>query len=594
MKNKKVILLLVSLTMLILALLIKIFVFTDEKSNLKINNSSYNEELDDFDLYLETLFNDYISSSPLEMSLLISSPADYGLEHLSSKLDNYSDEALMKSYDETQEALKQLRSFNRSTLDEDQQLTYDILEYYLSIQMEGKPFYQHAYNIQHTLGFHIGLPLTLTQVPIETKQDAEDFIQRLEQFPTAFNQMLEGEKVKAEKGLLPPEYILDKVIEQSIAFMTQPEKNMLYLAFSDYIDNINDINDNEKTILKTKCLEIIENSVYPSYEHLINVLEEIKSNTVVTTGVWELPKGKEYYSYLVKVHTGTKLTPEELLVWANDTLVTTVEAIDKIYTNNPEILETNLNSNTYSSFENLYDKCLTIAQDNFYDYNIPKINRKTIPSYLEKDLPAAFYLPVSIDMKKYGNMFVKNSLNENLNEESFVIISHEGIPGHHFQFSIAHQLDIPNIRKILNFTCFSEGWASYIEGIVYNYIDYGNPAINELMIYNSDATYALLTLVDLAIHYYEMDRAEVIEKYRPFFGLQVDSVVDRAIANPGETLHYAYGRYVMNNLRDLAMERLGDEFNIKEFHDVILTNGELPLFILEEIVNDYIENKLDQ
>ncbi|QUI21035.1 DUF885 domain-containing protein [Vallitalea pronyensis] len=545
-----------------------------------------------FDAYLNDLFVEYITSSPLEMSLLISSPEQFGLEDTSDLLDDYSDEALDQQYENMRQNLKTLATFNPDSLTKDQQLSYRIIKYYLELSLEGEAYKDYVYNIKHTLGFHIGLPITMAQIPIETKEDAHNFIKRLQKFPTSVKQLMDGEKLKAEKGYIQPEYISDKVIEQCSAFMTAPEDNFLYLAFRDYVDKLSDASDGEKKEIKDLCLKTMEDYVYPSYTRIMEELKAIKSQTMITSGIYTFPKGKDYYAYLIKAHTGTDITPENLFDWANSTFLKTSARMQAIIKQNPDLDLMNIQPPEFKDFNELYAKCKSIAEDQFNPYDIPDIHNRTIPSYLEKDLPSAFYLPVSIDMKKYGNMFLQNALYKKLDTGNFIVVCHEGIPGHHFQFSIAYQqAAIPNIRKALNFSCYTEGWASYVEGLATNAIDYKNPLINELMICNLDASYALLTLVDLYLHYYGAPREEIVNNYYVYFGDQVEAIVDRAIANPGETLHYAYGRYFMNYLRDKTEEALGDQFDIKEFHHQILINGEMPLFLLEEYIDTYIQEK---
>lgn len=548
-----------------------------------------------FDSFLDKMFIEYISASPLEMSLLISSCEPYGIEDSANKLDDYSDEALIMQYDNLRGNLKELNSFDVQNLTSDQQLTYEIIKYYLEINLEGEKYIDYAYNIKHTLGFHIGLPITLSQIPIECKSDAHNFISRLKQFPTSVSSLMESEKIKAGKGYIQPEYISDKVIEQCTSFMTNAEENMLYLSFCDYIDKLDDMSNQEKKSIKKECLDTINNYVYPCYTKFIDELKTIKSQTIITSGVYAFPQGTDYYSYLIKLNTGTDITPEDLFDLANSNLMRSSARMQSILRDNEELnLINDIQPNPFGSFEELFQKCEAIRDDNFYNYDIPKINSKTIPSYLEKDLPSAFYLPVSIDMKKYGNMFLQNSLYNSLNTSDFLIVCHEGIPGHHFQFSIAYQQPFPDIRKAISFSCYSEGWASYVEGIAIESLDFDNPLINELMICNLNASYSLLTLIDLYLHYYGASREEIINNYYMYFGDQIEAIVDRAIANPGETLHYAYGRYFMNNLKVKAQKALGDKFDIKEFHNTILINGEIPLFILEDIVDNYIQSKLNQ
>lgn len=556
--------------------------------NIKIDDSSR------FDAFLDTMFKEYISSSPLEMSMLISTPEDYGLEDTSDQLDDFSDEALQQQYDNYRDNLETLKTFDIDNLSKDQQLSYKVMKYYLELAVEGEEYKDYTYNIRHTLGFHIGIPLTLSQIPMKSKEDTTKFLKRLQQFPTLITQLMEGERVKAQKGYIQPEYISNKVIDQCKAFMKPTEENFLYLAFCDNVNKLSDMSDSEKISVKAECLKTINDFVYPAYTNLIEELEDIKSQTIITSGVFTFPKGKEYYAYLIKANTGTNITPEDLFEWANDTLIESSNEIQAILEEHPELNTIyNTQPKPFQNFDELYKKCRELTKKNFYDYDIPKIKNLTIPNYLEKDLPAAFYLPVSIDLQKYGNMFLQNSSYTNLNINDYIVVCHEGIPGHHFQFSIAYQQEnIPNIRKTIDFSCFTEGWASYVERLAINSFDFDDPLMNQLMISNLNATYAILTMIDLYLHYYGASRLDIVNTYSLYYGEQIESIVDRAIANPGETLHYAYGSYFISNLKEKAMESLGDDFDIKEFHNAILINGEIPLFLLEETVNEYIDNKL--
>ncbi len=546
----------------------------------------FNELLDD--LFLETL-----ESSPINASLSIGSLETYNLGYLNSQLDNLSDKAILAHYDRTNTILKKLNAINDDRLSEDDQFTLELLKYYYELYAEGKNYYQHPYELQHTLGVHISIPLTLTQIPIDTQEEAQNFITRLTLFPTVFTQLLDGQKEQAPKGLLPPEYILDKVIEQCTSFMTEPTSNILYLSFMDNLSHL-DLAEEIKLELSNQCIDAINLYVYPSYQTLIEGLKAIKGQSTVHTGIYELPDGKGYYEYLVKYHTGVDITPDEVYQWAIDALSHAITQTQIIINGNPDLLEASEDFMTiqFETTKDIYGICDTILDEMFLDYNIPPIKDKTIPDYLEKDLPPAFYLPITLDMKKYGNMFLQKSSYEDLDIETYITICHEAIPGHHFQYCVAYQQeDLPKIRKLIDFTCFAEGWAAYIEGVALHYIDFDQPEMIELQKHNLDTIYALQTVIDIAIHYYGHTRDEIVQQYSMYFGEAVNDIVDRTIANPGEVLHYAYGRFVFNELRKQAEDELGENFDIKEFHDVVLNNGQIPLYLLQEVVRHYIDEK---
>ena len=560
---------------------------TEDITSSQMTNNTPSKE---FDSYTTELSTRLIKSSPVDATFLFGDLTSLGMEELLSELDDFSYESYKKDLEEAKKILRTLENYDNLT--KEQQLTYEVLKFHNELALEGKPFYYYHNEIQPSSGAQINIPLALMQIEFENESETIAYLNRLEELPRLFDQILDFEKEKAKKGLLLPEHLYDLVIEQIDKILVEPEQFMMYLSFCDRIEAI-DMSEVEKNQYKSECLEIVRNQIYPAYDRLQKGIIEYKQKATSDQGLSSWKNGQEYYDYLIKSETSYDMTAQELGEWAYSKLTESFTKMEQLYATYPELNEVNSFTELlpqYASIEEMYalqDQCL---QEYFYDYGIENATENIIPSYLEDHMAAGFYFPISIDGEDYGNMYLQQSAYENIDGGTLELYFHENIPGHHMYFTQVYNSDLPLIRKLYSWLPYEEGWAQYIQKLSIDYYGLDKP-LTELLKINSDISYYFMVLMDLQYHYNGLPKDQILQAYIDF-GYSPDSAessINRMIAKPAEIIHYVYGGYKIETYLEMCQERLGDQFSIKDFHDLILGQGGLPFKTMDQVVEDYIK-----
>lgn len=359
--------------------------------------------------------------------------------------------------------------------------------------------------------------------------------------------------------------------------------------------------------------------MFDAYNALILYFEALKSKATTDAGVWKFPDGDAFYQYQLSLMTTTDYTPEEvhqiglsevarIKTEMRDILsiqgyADTSREIGKIiqelnkeerflYQNNDEgrkeILE---------GYNTILDE-INAGLDNAFDIR-PKATMevKRVPEFKEEGSAGAYYTPPAMDGSA-GGIFYANlrAVTETVKFGMKTLAYHEGIPGHHFQIAIQGELeDVPIFRTFPLFIAYTEGWALYAEQLAWELGFYENDPFGNLGRLQAEMFRAVRLVVDTGIHYKKWTREEAIEYMIANTGMTTGEVVteiERYIVMPGQACAYKIGMLKILELREKAKKKLGNQFDLKEFHNVVLKNGAVPLDILEEIIDDYINTTL--
>lgn len=516
-----------------------------------------------------------------------------------TKLPYSSDEDRLKNYDTLKDTLHTLNKYKKSELEDVDKLNLEITKWYLENEIEGEKYFYHDYLLVHMFGLHIDLPsYILDTYELETIEDTQGYIVLLSQFEDIFNEIIEDSKQRETEGFIPPKRILNKVINQCRSF-TKPY-NTLYTTFKVKLNELKDIDNNERTELLRRAKDEIENSVVPAYKKLIAYTEELKKKSNINAGVWELPDGDKYYEYALKLHTTTDYTPEEIHQIGLNEVERIKEEIMETLKQTEEYKDLSfekfikLSPKTFSG-EKAFDK-YKLASDEMktklplmFDI-FPKgdVDIKPVPAF--KNTGVNYYTPPSIDGSRNGTFFLNLGYSHRI-QDILPLAYHETVPGHHFQIALEVENDnIPVIRKMMHFTGYNEGWALYAEKLAGEYGFYDNP-IDKLGYLYSELYRAARLVVDTGIHYKKWTHSEAVNYLNQYRSYNTYNEIDRYIVWPGQACAYKIGEIKIVELRERAKKELVDKFDIKEFHRVVLENGSMPLVILEKYVDNYIESK---
>ena len=456
--------------------------------------------------------------------------------------------------------------------------------------------------------------ITLHQ--IGKKRDARNYIKRLSKFGTKFDQILDGLKIREGKDIIPPKFVIERVLIEMRNFIDGDVKdNILYSVFRDKVGQLNITDAGKETLLQAAEREV-QQTVIPTYRRVIDYFEYLETIATTDDGVWKLPNGAAYYARQLQSHTTTKLSPEEvheiglrevdrieaeMREILNNVGLTGKSIVQhmKDLSQDPRFLYPNTDEGREQALEDYRSIIAHIDQnlDEIFDIRPSAgVEVERMPSFREETAPGAYYMIPSLDGKRPGVFFVNlRDMSEVQKYGMRTLAYHEAIPGHHFQLALAHEFKGPMFRRVIPFTAYAEGWALYAEKVAREFGFFDDP-YSELGYLESELFRAVRLVVDTGIHQKRWTREQAIAYMEEHLGQPTETTiteVERYIVIPGQACAYKIGELKIMELREKAQVALGDKFDIKTFHNVLLQNGGMPLAILENQVDSYITKALN-
>ena len=510
-----------------------------------------------------------------------------------------------------------LHQYDDDDLDADQRLTKEIVLYLTNIMSDAEPFRYHTYPANQMFGIQSSFPSFMDSAhQVHTVEDAENYLSRMSELPRKYEQHLLGLKIRESNEIIPPRFVIDRVQEQMRDFVATPaNENILYTSLADKMAEAEDINEEQAAdILQQVEASIVEN-VYPAYDTFIHYFSELESKAGDDHGYWHLPNGDAAYKLALRLFTTTDYTAGEIhdiglaevaRIQAEMMEIFATEGVDvsqgytlamEEYSARPEFYYEDSDEGReqiledYQTILDEFDTQLDAA------FNVrPEAGMEVVrvPEFKEKTSPGAYYQQPALDGSRPGRFFA--NLYDIKATPKFgmkTLAVHEGIPGHHFQIAIAMELEgVPLIRRFAPFTAYTEGWALYAERVAWEQGLLPTPGDNIGRL-GAELFRGVRLVVDTGIHDQRWTREEAIEYMQVNTGMAESDVIaeiERYIVMPGQATAYKVGMMKFLELRQKAMDSLGDQFDLRDFHDVVLKNGAVPLDILERIVDEYIES----
>lgn len=394
---------------------------------------------------------------------------------------------------------------------------------------------------------------------------------------------------RQEKGIVPAsEFLKEMLTSYSNLRNTKPEETILYSLYAEKLTELK-LDPSEEEKLKKALAQTLTDHVLASYGKLADVIKnDLIKQASVSQGIWSQPDGSEYYSARLKLTTGTDLSPQEMHEIAKHKVEEIVKELRSGASGQAQTTFINrflTGDELLQALNSSLSDATPYLSDWFEDELIPN-HPVDVRAYSALIASAGgMYIPLSIDGDRSGRFVIPL---ENPTSEKMVkmLALHEGIPGHHFQFSIQYdQPTIPLIRKITMTPGYVEGWAVYMESLC---AEKGLLDRNTVLI--RLANLSIGTVIDTGIHGLKWTREQANEYLMSVTGRGDDAFIDSVIAYPGQKEYYAIGSEQFQSLREKAKRELGDRFDIKAFHSVLLRNGNMPFPILEQQVNQYIKS----
>lgn len=584
--------------------------------------------------FYEKVFVNIVLDSP-EITTYLGVPVIY--DWTKDELDDISDTKKWESFNNSKKDYETLLSYNYDKQSPENKLNTDILAYYMKMNgVETEPFFYHNYPVNQMFGVQSDLPsLMISSHKLNDVSDIEAYITRLLKFETKFSQLIEGLKIREDKGIITPKFINKILLNEMNGFVgiekdslnhsiTKTDaitSNILYTNFETKVNLLEDISEEEKKTYKKQVADAIETVVFPAYQNLISYFQQLDIKATNDAGVWKLPNGEAYYRFILKQMTTTDYTPDEVhnigllevarikaemfailkaenYADSTKTLGQIMQQLNKeerfLYPDTDEGRETIL-----TDYKSIIEH---ISQGMDEAFNImPKagLEVKRTPIFKEEGSVSAYYDLPAMDGSRGGVFYVNlRDTKETIKYAMKTLAYHEGIPGHHFQLGIQTELQgVPTFRTVLPFTAYAEGWALYTEQLAWELGFYENDPFGNLGRLQAEMFRAVRLVVDTGIHYKKWTREEAIDYMVDNTGMttsEVTSEIERYIVMPGQACAYKIGMLKILELRKKAKQKLGNQFDLREFHNAVLKNGSMPLDVLEQIINTYISDTMEK
>lgn len=515
--------------------------------------------------------------------------------------------------------LLRIQAIDINTLDAQAKISYNLYVQKLKNNINDFQWRFHNYPVNQMFGTHSQVPAFLiNQHSISNVKEAQDYIARVHGAKKLMKQLVEQLALREAKGIIAPKFVFPHVIRDSkniligAPFDSKPDSTI----FADFTAKVNklDITDNEKEQLINDVKSALINSLKPGYEELISYLTVLESKADNRDGVWKFPRGEEFYNNALQRTTTTDLTSEEIHTLG-------LNEVARIHNEMRVIMKSVGFKGDLTEFftfmredkqfyypatpegrKRYIDEAVALIDDMegrldtlFLTKPKAELKVKAVEAFREKSAGKAFYQQPAPDGSRpgvyYANLYDMEAMPI---YQMAALAYHEGIPGHHMQLAIKQELTgIPMFRKFGGYTAHTEGWGLYSEFIpkeigLYQdpYSDFGRLAM--------ELWRACRLVVDTGMHTKQWTVKQGVEYYvsnTPNAKSDAVKMVERHVVMPSQATAYKIGMIKIIELREGAKQQLGDKFDIREFHDVVLRNGPVPLTVLSQLVDEYIASK---
>ena len=522
-----------------------------------------------------------------------------------------------ENYRDNLQRLDTLKGYKVNKLSQNQRITHKIAVFDTELDIERfERFRFHSYPFNQISGNHLNLVEFMTDThPIRNGQEAEDYIARVKMFDDALKANLIWLEEQKKLGIFAPKFVFDHVIGQLRELIGYKDsENPLMQIFIKKINEI-DISEAEKNRLLQELSITIETEVKSGFKLILEFMLENYENANLHHGVWSLPEGDDFYSLRLKSYTTTDYSAEEIHQIGLEEVARIGNRMKEIFVelgyevNKPigEMMN-DLNEDPRFLYEDTPDRKEIVIRDYnqmvkeaeqdvrpyFEEFPKSPVEVRAVPEYSEKTAAGGYYQSPSLDGSRpgvfYANLYdIKQTPKFGMRTLTF----HEAVPGHHFQIALNLENEDLTLYRRLGYrtSAFTEGWALYSEQLAVE-VGMTKDLYDELGVLQSEMFRANRLVVDTGLHYKKWTREKAMEYMKKTTGMSDTEVrveIERYIVWPAQATSYKMGMLKILELRDRAINKMGDKFDLKKFHSLVLNQGIVPLFILEDLIDEWIK-----
>lgn len=528
-----------------------------------------------------------------------------GDNRYNDRLSDLSPEFFARDLAHARQSLTVFESIDATGFPEQERLSKELMIRQLREQIEGARFKDWEMPIDQMNGLHLGLASLPSSTIFRSAKDYQDYIARLHQIPRVLEQATLNMRAGLRDKLVPPRYLLEKTVLQAQDIAGKPVEDS---PFSQPVRAFpQGISESQQKALREAVFAAIRSEVEPAYARLAEFLRtEYAPHGRTEYGVWALPDGDARYRFDVKEMTTTGMSPEEIhqmgvkqvaeieaemLALARRQGYNDLASFNEHIRKDPRLYAAS-GEQLFDLYKHYTDQMYAKLPQLFA--HLPRTRLEVVPmeAFRAPNAVPADYSIGAGDGSRPGRINVNEYDPQHrllLNVEA--IAYHEGIPGHHLQFSIAQeQTDLPAFRRFASYNAYSEGWAFYAERLGREVGFYQDP-YSEYGRLENEMWRSVRLVVDTGVHSQHWSRQQMVDYFREHTAMDepnIETEVDRYIAWPGQALAYKLGQMKIIELRERARQRLGARFDLRAFHDAVLADGPLPLDVLEQNMDRWI------
>lgn len=571
---------------------------------------------------LDELISSNINEDPELRSIL--GLTDDGVGDLSHKMTDVSLPRRAELRSELKNALEAVTTYDRDALEGQERWSYDLAVWFYRTQIDlmafdwtpaWLPVGGSVYAVDQLFSIPVGIPQFMqNHHAIADEGDAQNYIIRLEGIGRKLDQVIANFDLQAELGVIPPKVALEGAAAQIRTLLEpEPSSSIFVEALQSKLEDVSEIDAKRREALLKKAETAVREHTNPAYARLLERLEQTLEKNPPNRGVWALPEGKAFYDAALRWNTSTNLDADAIHQIGLDEVARVERRMDKL------LREQGLSKGSVG------ERVVKLSKDQRFAYEDSEAGREEViadieaalerlkphipdyfnrvpeqslqvlpvPEHAQATSPGGYYYPPAMDGSRPGTFFINLGDIESNNRWSLPTLAyHEGSPGHHFQISLGQTLDdLPFLRRSLNPSPFTEGRALYAEQLAAEMGLYKDDPLGDLGRLQAEMFRSVRLVVDTGLHRKrwtpEKAEAYMLEK-TGMTPRNVRAEINRYLVQPGQASSYKIGHLKMLSLREDAKKRLGERFDIRGFHDVVLGDGALPLLVLQEVVDEWV------
>lgn len=534
-----------------------------------------------FQNFAMDIFRHEIVSSTLNLHYTLTDPEAWGIEEPKPSFGSFDPADLNEELSWMEDCQDQLTEYQAGSLSAEDQLTAELLDWWLQGQLEADEFYYYQEPLGPTLGIQAQLPVLLAEYPFRCAADIDTYLSLLASLPDYYQEIMDFEKEKSVKGLFMTDEILDKVLAQCQSLLPLDQTHFLATSFRERLEECNFLTSDQKIAYEARNLRELRLYVQTAYENLCQSLESLRGTGTSPRGLYHTPDGIRYYEYLLRYSVGTDRSTAEIHQMLELQMESDYETI--LYALHQGI---RISDNSQDAPKDTPSEILSNLQQqikvDFPEAADIRWQVKEVPKSLENYLSPAFYMTPAIDAEEKNVIYINPAFQPD-QTELVTTLAHEGYPGHLYQNSFENGEDFHPVRNLIYVGGYTEGWGLYSEFYAFDYLGLNEEEAAFLRALSS-LNYAICASLDLSVHS-EGWIEEDCTRYLSSFGItdpeQIHELYLNILEEPSNYLKYYLGYLEICTLKESALA-LSPDLTLYDFHKWFLETGPAPFSILEK------------